>query len=164
MKTFSIVGWSKSGKTTLIVRLIKEFGLKGKKAIAVKSAKHKYYLEPESTDTFKFLEAGSEEVCLVAQNELLTMQRITGDTDITGILKTRYTDYDFLLLEGLTGDDIPVIEVFDSGINDALKFPIEGLIAVVSDTDKPGPGAVPLFNRGDIDAIIHFMEVYNGPG
>jgi molybdopterin-guanine dinucleotide biosynthesis adapter protein len=160
MKMFSIAGWSGCGKTTLISVLIKEFQTKNKKAIGVKSARHKYYLEPESTDTFKFLESGSEEVCLVARNELLFMKRITEQTDIISLLKERYASYDFLFLEGLVGEDIPLIEVFDTGKHEALKFPVEQLSAVIS--DKPVTGAVPNFSRGDIEKIIHFMEVYDG--
>lgn len=160
MKVFSITGWSGSGKTTLIIRLIKHFKLKNKKVIAVKNAPHKYYLEPESKDTFKFLEAGSDEVCLVAKNEMLTMRRITNKTHIFEVLETQYADCDILLLEGLHRDNIPVIEVFDSTKHEALKFPVEALSAIVS--DKPITGAVPNFNTNDIHRIIDFMEAYDG--
>jgi molybdopterin-guanine dinucleotide biosynthesis protein B len=159
MKIFSITGWSGSGKTTLITRLIKHFKLKNKKVIVVKGAPHKYYLEPESTDTFKFLEAGADEVCLAAAKEMLTMRSITGKQEVFGILETQYADCDILLLEGLRRDDIPQIEVFDSTQNQTLKFPIEALIAVVS--DKPVTNAIPNFNPNDIAEITHFMEDYN---
>ncbi|NIM13714.1 MAG: molybdopterin-guanine dinucleotide biosynthesis protein B [Candidatus Aminicenantes bacterium] len=160
MKIFSITGWSGSGKTTLITRLIKHFKLKNKKVIVVKGAPHKYYVEPESTDTFKFLEAGADEVCLAAAKEMLTMRSITSKQEVFGILETRYADCDILLIEGLRRDDIPLIEVFDSTQNKTLKFPIEALIAVVS--DKPVTNTIPNFNRNDIAEITHFMEDYNG--
>jgi len=131
-----------------------------KKVIAVKHTPHKYYLEPESTDTFKFLEAGAEEACLVAKNEMLQMRQITNPTDTISILKTRYAHCDFLLLEGLYQNDIPLIEVFNPGKNNTLKFPIKTLCAVVS--DKPITTAVPNFNPEDINEISKFMEEYNG--
>ena len=160
MKIFSITGWSGSGKTTLIARLIKRFKMKNKKVIAVKGALHKYYIEPESTDTFKFLEAGADEVCLAAAKEMLTMRAVTGQQDVFATLESRYKDCDILLAEGLYRDDIPLIEVFDSGKHEGLKFPVETLTAVVS--DKPITDAVPNFHRDDIEEIMHFMEVYNG--
>lgn len=157
MKIFSITGWSGSGKTTLITRLIKQFKSKDKTVIAVKHAPHKYYLEPESTDTFAFLDSGSEEVCLVAGKELLTMRRITEKTDVFGLLESRYADCDVLLLEGLRRDDIPMIEVFDSSKHETPKFPVSVLRAIVS--DKPVTDVIPNFRPGEIDAIVNFMEV-----
>jgi molybdopterin-guanine dinucleotide biosynthesis protein B len=160
MKIFSIAGWSGSGKTTLITRLIMHFKQKNKRVIAVKHTPHKYYVEPESTDTFKFLEAGADEACLVAKNEILQMRKMTNQTNAISILETQYADCDFLLLEGLLQNDIPLIEVFDPDKNNTLKFPIENLCAVVS--DKPITTAVPNFKPNDIKEISKFMEEYHG--
>lgn len=160
MKVFSITGWSGSGKTTLITRLIKHFKMKNKRVIAVKNTPDKYYLEPESKDTFKFLEAGSDEVCLVAKNQMLTMKRRDSNDDVFEMLETQYADCDILLLEGLHREDIPMIEVFDSTKHETPKFPIETLSAIVS--DKPVTGAIPNFSTNDIKRIINFMEVYDG--
>jgi molybdopterin-guanine dinucleotide biosynthesis protein MobB len=136
------------------------FKQKNKRVIAVKHTPHKYYLEPESADTFKFLEAGADEVCLVAKNEMLQMRQITKETDTISILKSQYANCDFLLLEGLHQTDIPLIEVFNSGKNNTLKFPIKTLCALVS--DKPITTTIPNFNFKDINEISNFMEVYHG--
>ncbi|MDQ1350622.1 MAG: molybdopterin-guanine dinucleotide biosynthesis adapter protein [Acidobacteriota bacterium] len=161
MRIFSFIGWSGSGKTTLITRLIKHYKTQDKKVIAVKHAPHKYYLEPESTDTFKFLEAGADETCLAAKNEMLTMKRITEKTDPIALLKSQYPDCDFLFLEGLKSENIPAIEVFNSQKNEALKFPLASLCAVVSDKPVITNSPIPNFNMNDLDKIIHFMEVYH---
>jgi molybdopterin-guanine dinucleotide biosynthesis protein B len=161
VKIFSIVGWSGSRKTTLITQLIQHFKTLGKKVVAVKHAPHKYYIEPESADTFKFLEAGADEACLVSKNELLTMRLLVPGTDIVALLKSIYADYDILLLEGLQYENIPRIEVFDTDKNETLKFPVTSLCAVVSNKPIITNGTIPGFNIDDIDGIIHFMEVYN---
>ncbi|HLP57926.1 MAG TPA: molybdopterin-guanine dinucleotide biosynthesis protein B [Candidatus Deferrimicrobium sp.] len=161
MKIFSIVGWSGSRKTTLITRLIKHFKALDKKVAAVKHAPHKYYIEPESADTFKFLKAGADEACLAAKNELLTMRLVTEKTDMPALLKSKYADYDILLLEGLRNENIPLIEVFDTHKNETLKFPLASLCAIVSDKPVVTDGTIPNFNIDAIDDIIHFMEVYN---
>ncbi len=161
MKIFSIIGWSGSGKTTLITRVIKHYKALGKKVIAVKHVPHKYYLEPESTDTFKFLEAGADETCLVAKNEILSMKHITEKTDPIALLESQYPDYDILLLEGLQNENIPAIEVFNSKKNEALKFPLTSLCAIVSDKPASIIHSLPNFNINDTNEIIHFMEAYN---
>ncbi|MGE5341831.1 MAG: molybdopterin-guanine dinucleotide biosynthesis protein B [Candidatus Omnitrophota bacterium] len=156
MNAFSFVGWSGSGKTTLISRLIHEFESNGKTVVAVKNAKHKYYLEPESSDTFKFLESGAREVCLIAKNEWLIMKPKTETTDMMPILQAQYATVDLLLLEGLTSPDIPIIEVFDADKHDGLKFPVEQLHAIIC--NKPFVASIPVFHRNDIDAIIGFIK------
>jgi molybdopterin-guanine dinucleotide biosynthesis protein B len=160
MNIFSIAGWSGSGKTTLIIRLIKHFKLKNKRIIAVKDAPHKYYVEPETADTFRFLEAGADEVCLTAAKEMLTMRTIVDKTEVFDILYKQYAHCDILLLEGLRREGVPLIEVFNSRKHDALKFPIETLSAIVA--DKPVNSVIPNFHYNDIEEISHFLEVYNG--
>jgi len=159
-KIFSVTGWSGSGKTTLIARLIKHFKSINQRVIAVKGAPHKYYLEPESTDTFKFLEAGSDMVFLAAKNELLSMKRIDDTNDVFAVLESYKDNCDFLFLEGLRKNGIPMIEVFDSTKNNTPKFPFHQLTAIVS--DKPITEEIPNFNIDNIIGISKFMEDYNG--
>jgi molybdopterin-guanine dinucleotide biosynthesis protein B len=161
MKIFSITGWSGSGKTTLMARLILHFKAKNKRVVAVKSAPDKYYLEPESKDTFKYLEAGAQTVYLAARNELLTMRHISTKEDVFAILQREVSadSCDLLLLEGLRRHDIPMIEVFDSSKSDGPKFPFKDLAAIVS--DKPVTGEIPNFDIDNIKDISTFMEAYN---
>jgi molybdopterin-guanine dinucleotide biosynthesis adapter protein len=162
MKVFTIAGWSGCGKTTLISRLIKQLKTNNYKVIAVKNVPHKFYLEPESTDSFKFLEAGADEACLAASHQLMSTQLINNKSQTVDILKTRYTDCDYLLLEGLRNDSIPLIEVFDSSKHRELKFPPPSLTAIVADKplnfDCPG---IPFFHRDNIMEIKTFLEDYN---
>ena len=160
MITFSFTGWSNSGKTTLITRLIKEFKRKNKTVMVVKNAPHKYHLEPESKDTFRFLEAGSAEVYLVSKKEVLNMRKIEEDKEIFDVIESKLNDFDILLLEGLYRDDIPVIEVFDSKKNDQLRFSLGNLSAVVA--DRGITKEIPCFNINDIKGILKFMEDYCG--
>lgn len=159
MKVFSITGWTGSGKTALITRLIKHFKSKNKNVIAVKSAPHKYYLEPESKDTFKFLEAGADEVCLVAKKEILRMKLMSDNSEVIEMVESQYKDCDFLLLEGLHKAGIPMIEVFNTTTDKDLKFPIEKLSAIVS--DKNITDQVPVFNFNEFEKLAKFMEAYN---
>lgn len=145
----------------LMTRLIKGFKLKNKRVVAVKRAPDKYYLEPESKDTFKFMEAGADEVCLVAEKQMLTMHRIDDAAEALDTLETQYPDCDFLLLEGLRRDDIPLIEIYDATKNDSPKFPLSGLSAIISNEPVTGSANIPRFGPDDIDQIINFMEAYH---
>lgn len=135
--------------------------------VAIKRVPQKYYLEPESSDSFRFLRAGAEETCLVASREMLTIQAISEEIDVFDILEKRYSGCDMLLMEGLRGNEVPVIEVFDSsGKNERLKLPIDQLCAIVSDRPltlltNDDEINIPNFDRNAIDEIVGFMEDYD---
>jgi len=159
MKAFSIIGWSGSGKTLLITRLIEEFKARGKSIIAVKSTHAGYGLQPEGKDTARFLQAGAGETYLLSGNELLRMTRIAGADDLLDDLQARLGPDDIVLLEGLTHPGIPRIEVEAAGGERALKSRPEELAARV--TMAADPGARPCFRPDDIAAIRTFMEEYH---
>ena len=128
----------------------------------MKNIPHKYHLEPETKDSYKFLEAGCAEVFLVAGGEIVNMQRNDKEGKIFSILKAKSADSDFVLLEGLCGDGIPVIEVFDSQKNEAPKFPSKDLCALISDKKNVFAGEIPVFDLDDIESVTKFMEDYYG--
>ena len=146
MKIFSIAGWSGSGKTMLITRLIESFKAKKRRVIAVKNAPDTYTLQPEAKDTAKFLRAGADEVFLIAKNELLRMSLINAPQDLLEDLKSRLHEDDIVLMEGLYQPGIPVIEVDDPSRPQALKFPLTKLAAMVSTGNAPlaCPASVPI--------------------
>jgi len=158
MKIFSIAGWSGSGKTLLITRLIENFKAKKQRVIAVKNAPDTYELQPEAKDTAKFLRAGADEAFLIAQNELLRMSRIKAPQDLLEDLKSRLFEDDIVLMEGLYEPGIPVIEVEDASRPQAQKFPLANLAALVS--AGKCPAGLPCFHPDQISEICAFMESY----
>jgi molybdopterin-guanine dinucleotide biosynthesis protein B len=160
MKIFSIAGWSGSGKTMLINRLIENFKANRHRVIAIKNAPDTYTLQPEAKDTAQFLRAGAEEVFLIAKNELLRMSHINAPQDLFEDLKSRLYEDDIVLMEGLYQPGIPVIEVDDANRPQGQKFPLDKLAALVS-AEKRIPG-LPCFRPNQIDEICAFMEEYDG--
>jgi molybdopterin-guanine dinucleotide biosynthesis adapter protein len=159
MKMFSIVGWSGSGKTLLITRLIEEFKTRGKRVIAVKSTHAGYGLQPEGKDTARFLRAGAREAYLLAGGELLRMTPIDTAGELLAELRQRLEADDIVLLEGLTQPGIPVIEVQDPRPGKELKTRPADLAAVVGATDQTL--SRPRFHADDIQGISAFMEAYH---
>ena len=160
MKIFSITGWSGSGKTMLITRLIEGFKAKKRRVIAIKNAPDSYTLQPEAKDTAQFLRAGADEVFLIAKNELLRMTPLNDPRELLQELETHLQKDDIVLMEGLYQPGIPVIEIKGPQREKALKFPLTELAAVVS-TEKCPPGP-PCFRPEQIAEIGAFMEEYHG--
>jgi molybdopterin-guanine dinucleotide biosynthesis protein B len=160
MKIFSIIGWSGSGKTSLITRLIERFRTGERRVVAVKCTHAGYALQPEGKDTARFLQAGAQEVYLMTERELLRMTPLDSPDALLADLEARLGPEDVVLLEGLARPGIPAIEVQDPRGGKALKSRPENLAAVVSAT-KSGHDR-PCFHPDDVAAISRFMEGYHG--
>ena len=61
-----IVGWKKSGKTTLVVRLIEELTRRGLKVATVKHAHHNFQIDDKETDSARHRRAGAAQVAVVS--------------------------------------------------------------------------------------------------
>lgn len=161
MKIFSIVGWSGSGKTMLITRLIEELRSRGRRVIAVKSTHAAYDVQPEGKDTARFLKAGALEAYLVAGKELLRMTPLAGADELLAELRARLGADDVVLMEGLTAPGIPVIEVEGDRPEKGLKTRREDLAALV--TAAPRTPGCRRFHPGQIAEIAAFVEEHHEP-
>ena len=160
MKIFSIAGWSGSGKTSLITRLIGKFKAEKRRVIAIKSTHAGCDLQPEGKDTARFLRSGAQEVYLMTDRELLRMTALASPDDLLAELRSRLGADDIVLLEGLTRPGIPVIEVEDPQRLKALKSDPGNLAAVVSAAGVAGSRRC--FHPDDIAGLSKFMEGYHG--
>ncbi len=155
MKFFSFIGWSKSGKTTLISSLIKELSGRGFNVLAVKKIPDRFHVEPEGKDSRKFLDSGAETVYLIAEKQLMKMRQITDPKDFSKIADNDFKDHDFILIEGLTVNGSHIFEVFDPEISNKLKSNIRSLSAIIS--DKNVFKNIKHFKRDDIIKIADYI-------
>ncbi len=161
MNTFTFTGWSGSGKTILISRLIKELSGRGWKVTAVKKVPNKYHLEPEGKDSSKFLEHGAGIVYLVADRQLLKIRSINSHEDLFELEEEELKEFDFVLIEGRLSSESHIFEVVNPNISEATKTEKSQLSAIISDNPVNG---VKCFTRDSIGDIADFMELIKKSG
>ena len=66
---FGIVGWSGSGKTDLVTRLINFFVLNSLVVSSVKHTHHQFEIDKEGKDSFKHINAGANEVIIFSKKK-----------------------------------------------------------------------------------------------
>ena len=155
MRIVSVVGFSESGKTRLIVRLIGELDRRGLKVAAVKRCPHGFSLDTEGKDTADFTRAGARSVAMVGPDGWAALVR-EPDLDASRLARRVFPDADVVLIEG--GKDIPgtpKIEVLGRG-STAPASPPGDLIGIVSDADVPG-AAAPVFASEDIAGVADLI-------
>jgi molybdopterin-guanine dinucleotide biosynthesis adapter protein len=127
MKRIAIAftGPSNSGKTTLVVELSKLLQKKGFKVCIVKhDPKDKAVFDQEGKDSFKFSQTGAN-VAVVSPNKTTMFKQSTSTIDE---IIEMFSDFDYLLVEGLKTLPLPRIAIFRDKLHEDY-FNVTDIIA-----------------------------------
>ena len=151
----SIVGRSKSGKTTLIEKLIVELKSRGYRVATAKHTHRDMTLPESDKDSDRHLKAGSEASLIVDPHGLMMIRPLQKELNLAQIAQIFGEDYDLILTEGYKQDDAPKIEVHRKD-NAPPLTDVKKLFAVV--TDEPLDTKVRQFVLDDIKPIADLLE------
>ena len=151
----SIVGRSRSGKTTLIEKLIVELKARGYH-IATAKHTHRDMTTPESDkDSDRHLKAGSEASLIIDPHGLMMIKPLQNDINITQVAQLIGEDYDLILTEGFKEDDAPKIEVHRK----ENAPPLEGVKKIFAiATNEPLDTKTRQFSLEDVKGIADLVE------
>ena len=170
MKVFGIYGWSGSGKTDLICRLIKFFTKKKIKISSIKHTHHNISIDKKGKDSFHHRESGSKEVIVGGKQNWALIHNGEEDEDNTldDLLKKFSCEVDLVLVEGFKESKIPKIEVYNSSLK---QIPIclndDKTVAIIYDMidKKIINSKLPKFDFEDTDKIakfiLNYLEIYD---
>lgn len=105
----AVVGTSKTGKTTLVERVVRELTDRGISVASVKHVHGKGVLFPEGKDTTRHLRAGASPVVGVSGNEVVAYLSVPPDLDSALQIMSRIADPDVILVEGFKASSLPKI-------------------------------------------------------
>ncbi len=160
MKTpvISIVGRSKTGKTSLIEGIIKYLTSKGIKVVALKHAFHPLEMNREK-DGERLFESGaiwSGVISDEGKTILIGRVGLYGEA-LSKLLSLLDGTADIFILEGFKKLPFKKIEVVDG------KEPMSKrneLIALVGDAKPEKAGDIPFFKRNDVEGICSLIMEY----
>ena len=151
----SIVGKSKSGKTTLIEKLIPELKKRGYKIGIIKHAFHELEFDKKGKDSWRHKAAGAETVMVSSPRTITIVKNSQGET--LNDLETYFQDVDLIITEGFKRANKPQIEVFRHARHDKPLSPgNHNLIAMVTDADIDLE--VPKFGLDEVEALANLIE------
>jgi len=151
---------SNTGKTTLIEKLIKEFKSRDYSIGVLKHDAHKFDIDKEGKDSFKFSKAGADNVIISSSEKLAMIQKLKRELPIGEILLL-FKDIDIVLIEGYKSNNYPKIEVHRKGVDSNLlynnpNYNISQIIALASDEEIDVN--IPLLDLNDVNSICDFIE------
>jgi len=151
----SVIGKSKSGKTTLIEKLIKELKSRGYRVATIKHAPQGVSFDEPDKDSWRHLQAGSEAVSVSSPDKIVLIKPVAQEPTLDEIVRLLGEDCDIILTEGFKQGNAPKIEVHRRETGPPLKD-IRKLIAIV--TDEPLETKARQFSPEDINGLADLLE------
>lgn len=157
-RVLGIVGWSGSGKTVLISRLIPLLMQRGLKVATLKHAHHGFEVDQPGKDSYEHRQAGASEVIVSSARRWVQMHELAGEAEATlAQLLRRVSPCDLVLVEGFKIQRHPKVEVFRKALGMApLHLRDERIVAVAADQAFPD-ARIPVVSLDDVGAIAELV-------
>jgi molybdopterin-guanine dinucleotide biosynthesis protein B len=151
-----IVGYSNSGKTTLLSKLIAELTRKGYKVGTIKHDAHDFEMDKPGKDTWKHREAGAQVVSITSSSKtaLIIQKRY-----IIEELLPFYQEMDVVLVEGYKFADYPKIVVIRRAEDEELLHNVTSVLAVAS-WEPLSVSGYTRYEINDIESITKVVLAY----
>lgn len=150
----SVVGVSNSGKSTLLVKLIKALKDRGYQVGIIKHSCG-FEVDQPGKDSWSYREVGARPVVLAGPTQMISFN--SWETELTPEeIAQAFKGVDLVLTEGYKVGKRPKIEIFRQQNSQDLICKPEELLAVVSDTQRDW--GIPVFDLEDIDGLADFVE------
>ena len=149
----SFVGYSNSGKTTFLVKVIKELKKRGYRIGVIKHDGHDFEIDQVGTDTWEHRQAGADVVCIASTNKIAVVQMTNKPPTLDEII-ARIKDVDLILTEGFKQEQKPQIEVHRPEV--AYLGKKDNTIALVA--DNMIYDGIPHFGLEDAKGVANLLE------
>lgn len=159
-KLVGIIGWQNSGKTTLVVELVKHLSAQGYRVSTVKHAHHAFDIDKPGKDSFKHREAGANEVMIASDTRWALMRELQAEEQpALPDLVSRMGDADIILAEGFKSGRHTKIEVWRDTETELLAATDPNIIAVIAPAGTRIPDCpCPVLARDDLAAIADLVQ------
>ena len=134
-----VIGWSGSGKTSLLEYLVRQLTAAGHKINVVKHSHHDVTIEPPQKDSSRLRLAGAQDVLLASPYRYVIAHELRQEAEPSlDELLARLSPSDLTLVEGYKWEAMPKIEVFRPSLGKAAIYPDDAhIVLVASDVTAP---------------------------
>ncbi len=151
----SVVGKSGVGKTTALVRIIRELKRRGYRVGTVKHDTHGFEIDKPGKDSWRHAEAGSDAVVVSGPRKMALIRKTDGEMELDDIVELM-GNVDLVITEGYKRGDKPKIEVSRRERGTELLCRPEELICIMADYSVDMP--VPRFDLEDAAGVVDLLE------
>jgi molybdopterin-guanine dinucleotide biosynthesis protein MobB len=160
----SVVGKKNSGKTTLVVALVRELVRRGHRVMTIKHGMHPFDFDQKGRDTWRHMhEGGAERVVMETPGSRILIAHAPEESPPRDLAAQYLSDAHFVVVEGFKASDLPKIEVYRRAVHaQPLYAPdapdAEQYLAVVTDvTDYRAP--IPVMRFSDTNWLYRVVDI-----
>lgn len=161
MKAIGFIGYSNTGKTTLIEKIIPLLRARGLRVSAIKNAHHGFDMDRPGKDSHRYREAGAGQVLIATGQRWALLTETPARAATLEELLGRLAPCDVVIIEGFKSEGhLPRIEVRRSVNTEPPIFPHDAdVIAVAADHEVAGAAArgLPQLDLNDAAKIEAFI-------
>jgi len=163
MKIFGIVGWSGSGKTELLIKLLPELRRRGFKVSTMKHTHHNFDMDKPGKDSYRHREAGAEEVMIASGCRWALVHELRDEPEPDmDFLISQMAPVDLLLIEGFKRNRHPKMEVSRPATGKSLIAADDDTIVAVASDEDIADVTIPLLGLDNVAGIADFIVKFSG--
>jgi molybdopterin-guanine dinucleotide biosynthesis protein B len=129
----AFVGFSNSGKTTVLTRVIAELKKRGFRIGVIKHDVHGFQVDQPGKDTWRHAQAGADAVCISSPARMALIRKVGQELKLDEILRQMPAQLDIVFTEGFKTEAKDRIEVYRRAAGTSPLGARRGLLAVVAD-------------------------------
>ncbi|TCS79566.1 molybdopterin-guanine dinucleotide biosynthesis protein B [Tepidibacillus fermentans] len=152
----SFVGFSGSGKTTLLTKIIAAFKEKGYRVATVKHDAHRFQMDVQGKDTWKYAQAGSDIVLINSQEKLAMIENLAKPISFEEVV-SHIENVDIIFVEGYKHESPPKVLLVRRETDLELLPQLKDVIAIATSLPLQLE-EVPVYDINDFNGIVHFIE------
>jgi molybdopterin-guanine dinucleotide biosynthesis protein B len=158
VKAIGFIGYSNTGKTTLIERLIPLFVARGLRVSAIKNAHHGFDMDRPGKDSYRYREAGAGQVLIATGQRWALLTETPRHAAPLEELLAQLAPCDLAIIEGFKSEgQIPRIEVRRTTSTEPPLFPHDPNVIAVA-ADHAVETRLPVLDLNDAAKIAAFIE------
>jgi len=153
----SFVGKKKSGKTSVLLGVIRELVARGYRVAALKHDTHGFEMDVPGTDSYRLREAGALVAGISSPQKYVWINQTEREPSLEDLVARITEPVDLLITEGFKRQDAPKIEVSRLERSTELISEEDELIGIVSNQGFPSY-RVPQLSMDDAAGIADLIE------
>lgn len=153
----SFIGKKKSGKTTVVLGVIRELRDRGYRVAALKHDTHGFEVDIPGTDSYRFREMGAEVVGISSPDKYVWVNSCQKEHSLGELARQIREPVDLIITEGFKRQDAPKIEVSRRARSTELVSTPDELIGITSDQKFPHY-PVPQLALDDFSGLADLIE------